>query len=405
MAMGERGYWISGLVITVGGLGATLLAAYSSLDSMKDVIPYHAGATAILEPTTPRISWYKSVRKITERTPKAYPEFAALKPAEKCVERPSRLYNDAKVGFVIGAFNHYASSNRFFGAVSAIESLVKIGGWGGKIYLITTSKRNTKDNTTEVSCFSQSYLRNLTGNPNIYILDTLKKGSSGGGIAKAKMYHIVENFHSNHQASAGPPPDYLIWHDADHLWAKPGCVEQETLKELPKFGPNATIFWYALNFHPETPNRGAGNHVGTFVAHRKWSKFSLDKWAEEILKTPNTQDYNPLHRAWVENQKEFRPSESPDPFKDHMWDHGNVGCHNHMSYFGRCRANGAVKAHRFISSLCLETLGGPETEYLDLVYCGMFGMLREHSQRAREKSDVNCKRFCSVHGNVDGSVK
>eukprot|EP00954_Amorphochlora_amoebiformis_P020556 1340240-Amorphochlora_amoeboformis.AAC.2 len=123
---------ISGLVITVGGLGATLLAAYSSLDSMKDVIPYHAGATAILEPTTPRISWYKSVRKITERTPKAYPEFAALKPAEKCVERPSRLYNDAKVGFVIGAFNHYASSNRFFGAVSAIESLVKIGGWGGK---------------------------------------------------------------------------------------------------------------------------------------------------------------------------------------------------------------------------------------------------------------------------------
>eukprot|EP00468_Gymnochlora_sp_CCMP2014_P001331 CAMPEP_0167741536 /NCGR_PEP_ID=MMETSP0110_2-20121227/910_1 /TAXON_ID=629695 /ORGANISM="Gymnochlora sp., Strain CCMP2014" /LENGTH=342 /DNA_ID=CAMNT_0007625597 /DNA_START=133 /DNA_END=1158 /DNA_ORIENTATION=+ len=262
----------------------------------------------------PLESTYSSPYHIPTSQPRLYtnyPMWFDVSP-RKCVPRPKTLYDRKDIGFAIGAFNHYASSNRYFGAVAAIESLVKIGGWGGKIYLITMERKDG-----EISCFSESYLRNLTGNPNIYVTDKLSTGSSGGGYAKAQMFNIVNEVHNTRKA--GPPPTYLIWHDADHLWAQAGCVKSSTLTELPKFGPKSTMFWHPVTFRPNHPNDGRDNHVGTFIAHRYWSKFTLKKWGEMIMETPHEPDYNPLHRAWHSHQDKIKPSTSPENLKDHMW--------------------------------------------------------------------------------------
>ena len=335
------------------------------------------------------------------RTPRTYPEYSGEldQPPSTCVPRAAQLYDDPRFGFVFGAFNHYASPNRGWGAVAAIESLVKIGGWGGRVYLVTTRKPPGTP-----SCFSQSYIRKLTGNNNVYVTDALPHGSSGGGFAKADMALLVEAIHNADEAT-GPAPEVLIWHDVDHLWARTGCVEAETMRDPLRFGPNATMFWHPIRYNPTNPNDGRGNHVGTFQAHRKWSRYTLKRWRQEIEKTPNTQDYNPLMRAWVSDPGRIRPGVSPPAWRDNMWDFNKIRCHNHLTYRGRCMANTVRKSQPFIASLCLDTLGGNGADVLDIIYCGTWGVLNPENskdivRRWKEISEAWCRRV----GNVNGSV-
>lgn len=67
-------------------------------------------------------------------------------------------YNDNRTAFVFGATGTYARTE-LFKCMTALESLITIGGWGGDVYLLID----------DISCLNMELIKSW-GNPNIHVV-------------------------------------------------------------------------------------------------------------------------------------------------------------------------------------------------------------------------------------------
>lgn len=157
----------------------------------------------------------------------------------ECVSQPAageRYDAGGRVGFVFSATERYAQGMAYR-CVAAIESLVRVGGWSGPVYLMASKGE---------ACLDEAHLREVTGSPNVYVVHDFYAALRGMpgvfpglprafdcGAAKAvkgAMLDIVGRLHSaagiGGRAAPGAPPDVLIYHDCDKVVAKPGCIAE-----------------------------------------------------------------------------------------------------------------------------------------------------------------------------------
>lgn len=293
----------------------------------------------------------------------------------ECVSQPAageRYDAGGRVGFVFSATERYAQGMAYR-CVAAIESLVRVGGWSGPVYLMASKGE---------ACLDEAHLREVTGSPNVYVVHDFYAALRGMpgvfpglprafdcGAAKAvkgAMLDIVGRLHSaagiGGRAAPGAPPDVLIYHDCDKVVAKPGCIA-EMLRAPLAFGADRRF--YVSHMEPrcarannETGPCGDGLHTGVVAAHRRWSAPLARAWALAQLRNGKQYDRHTLWATWNRSRAhdgstDLPITSLPPAYQDSMWNFKlPPACINHVSG-GRCKAAGQKRARAFMRSLCL----------------------------------------------------
>lgn len=194
------------------------------------------------------------------------------------------LFNDNKTAFVFGATGIY-STTELFKCTSAIESLVKIGGWSGDIYLLI-------DDTT---CLDRKLIASIP-NPNIHIIPFTGETDDSNKHNKHQQLRHLQGMPNLNETAVNqrrmlfnsqpfersmaikthildyvkPNIETAIWYDCDVIFALPGCVKKMVTVPLAitKKQPFAIPQRY---------------HVGTFAVKKNESNQALIQWREKIL--------------------------------------------------------------------------------------------------------------------------
>jgi hypothetical protein len=308
----------------------------------------------------------------------------------QCAARPERQFDaGGKVGFVFSATDRYATAMAYR-CVAAIESLVRVGGWSGPVYLMTNKGQE---------CLDESHLRRVSGSVNVHVVNdfysvlramgdvfpNLPRSFSPGSAKSVKgaMIDIVGKLHSAGGIEIGPSsreraagqsaptvlrapgeaPDVLIFHDCDKVVARTGCIEEMLSVPLP-FGPEKRFYVSHMEPNCIRANNGSGPcgdnlHAGVVAVHRKWSLPIARAWAHKQLLNGKRYDRHTLWDAWNSSRGRdgataWRMASLPAIYQDSMWDASKpAACINHVSG-GRCVAAGQKRARAFMRSLCLE---------------------------------------------------
>ena len=211
-----------------------------------------------------------------------------------------KTFNDPTVAFVFGATGVYSTSE-LFKCASAMESLVKIGGWVGHIYLLID----------DTSCLNKDWLNGLKKlNPHISIIHIGKSlaTSTSNTEANSKTHTsgavsgTVHGGHGNHSHTRNshhirrtllnsqpfehsmaikthildflaPQVQIAIWYDCDVIFGIPGCV-RHMLHDYP-LHQNITEhkpIWIPHEYH-----------VGSFAVKQDVSLSALIQWRDAIL--------------------------------------------------------------------------------------------------------------------------
>lgn len=293
----------------------------------------------------------------------------------ECVGQPSaaeRYGADGRVGFVFSATDRYAQGMSYR-CVAAIESLVRVGGWSGPVYLMVSRGKE---------CLDEGHLRQVTGSQNVHVVHdfyTVLRGmpnvfpdlprSFYPGSAKSvkgAMIDIVGLLHSeagiDGRTAPGPPPDVLIYHDCDKVVARPGCIADMLRVPLP-FGPDKRFYVSHMEPRCFRANNGTGPcgdnlHAGVVAVHRRWSLPLARAWALAQLVNGKRYDRHTLWAAWngsraLDGSTDMAMVSLPPVYQDSMWNYElPPSCINHVSG-GRCKAAGQKRARTFMRSLCL----------------------------------------------------
>lgn len=199
--------------------------------------------------------------------------------------KPQFLYNDNKTAFVFGATGVHATTE-LFKCTSAIESLVKIGGWSGDVYLLID----------DTSCLDPKLMASIP-NSNIHVVPIIDEWSrrrlhdmpNHNRERSGEVFLRRRRLLNNNNAAAQPIEqssaikthilDYVepkielaIWYDCDVIFALPGCVKKmlQTPLAITKDKPFAIAEKY---------------HLGTLAAKQNISNAALVQWREKILTT------------------------------------------------------------------------------------------------------------------------
>jgi len=291
-----------------------------------------------------------------------------------CVRHPARAERfDAggRVGFVFSATDRYAQGMAYR-CVAAVESLVRIGGWSGPVYLMASRGRE---------CLDEEHLRRVTGSDNVHVVHdfyTVLRGMAdifpnlprsfypgSAKSVKGAMVDIVARLHStgiDGRVARGAPPDVLIYHDCDKVVAQPACIAQMLRVPLP-FGPDKRFYTSHMEPRCFRANNGTGPcgdnlHAGVVAVHRTWSLPLARAWAHAQLVNGKRYDRHTLWAAWNgsranDGSTKWSMVSLPPVYQDSMWDYElPPSCINHVSG-GRCKAAGQKRARAFMRSLCL----------------------------------------------------
>jgi hypothetical protein len=322
---------------------------------------------------------------------KALPGSKTYKYKKECVPPPKRQYDaDGRVGFVFSATDRYAQGMAYR-CVAAIESLVRVGGWSGPVYLMANRGHQ---------CLDAQHLRHVTGSPNVHVVHefynvlrgmpsvfpdlprSFYPGSAksvkgamidivgmlhGGGIPQPlppELSEVDRGGPSTKNVTApGPPPDVLIFHDCDKVVARAGCIEEMLRVPLP-FGPDKRFYVSHMEPRCIRANNGTGPcgdnlHAGVVAVHRTWSLPLARAWAHAQLVNGKRYDRHTLWDTWNSSRardgsaERFKMVSLPAIYQDSMWDSSKPpACINHVSG-GRCKAAGQKRARKFMRSLCL----------------------------------------------------
>lgn len=198
--------------------------------------------------------------------------------------KPQFLHNDNKTAFVFGATGVY-STTELFKCISAIESLVKIGGWSGDIYLLID----------DTSCLDPKLMASVP-NANIHVVpitDEWTRRRLHGAPYRDDSDITHRRLLNNNNAAApksiqhsaaikthildyvNPNIEVALWYDCDVIFARPGCVKKMIQTPL----PITTAKPFAI---------AERHHLGTFAVKQNVSNNALLQWREKILTNSNS---------------------------------------------------------------------------------------------------------------------
>lgn len=184
-----------------------------------------------------------------------------------------RSLNDTAYVFLgLGATAHQLN------CPAAIESLVRFGGWGGKVYLITDQE----------NCFDRKKMILDSGiDPDNLKMIVLKEDFGGGGI---DLWNSRVGFSKNRLRSKSmktklfdyiddPQINVLAYVDCDIIFGVEGCPAQFVEGGVP-WSKNSIRFSRVTT--DPTNGRLIGIHTGTIVMHREHSKEVLQRWYDRL---------------------------------------------------------------------------------------------------------------------------
>ena len=165
---------------------------------------------------------------------------------------------------------------------AAIESLVRYGGWNGKVYLITDQPR----------CFNEKEIihhAKITNSSNFQII-SLNENFATGGIdwkhsnvgfrksriqsksMKGKLFELIPD----------PSIELIAYVDCDVLFTTEGCPKQFIEASSPW---KSDMLRLSHVYADPTTGEVTGLHAGAFVAHRNYSRKILNTWHDRTLTT------------------------------------------------------------------------------------------------------------------------
>jgi hypothetical protein len=264
-----------------------------------------------------------------------------------------------RVAFVSGGVGKYGHEPEIFKCGALAESLYRVGGWRGNMYIMSDSpKIRAYENDFN------SLIEDVRGDGRIKMLkmgDMGQEAGGRGGSLKASML-----------LHPSVKEEILIWHDCDKLVVKTGCVP-----ELFRDGP--------FMFEPATPGDpvadvligtdasndtckaaeqslvqrsglakpshfcGDSIHIGVMAVQRNNSEEMMARWLSRINRVPKFDRYT-LYDTWKldsRRQRKNQPQSRPKAFSvqqlpaglcqgnracDPMWSGGEKkGCIMHLT--------------------------------------------------------------------------
>eukprot|EP01035_Chromulina_nebulosa_P017334 gene17334-22879_t len=185
---------------------------------------------------------------------------------------------------------------------AAIESLVKIAGWDGPVYLLTDKTK----------CFDQDSLIKDSGikPSNLRIVETKEDFDSGGldishpsiGARKNRVKSFAMKTRL-FEYITDPSIDIIAYADCDIIFGLQGCAKS-FISAGPEWGLNENAIKFS-HLYRDNDNRFIGMHCGSFVAHRKYSKLIMKIWKDEIEKFIDGDDNDAYMTAYYRIQKEI----------------------------------------------------------------------------------------------------
>lgn len=161
---------------------------------------------------------------------------------------------------------------------AAIESLVRYGGWGGKVYMVTDQE----------NCFDKDLMvKNAGMKPENFEMLVVKEDFGGGGI---DISNPKVGFSKNRLKSKSMKTQLfdlvtdqnikvLAYADCDMIFAQEGCAYDYVAGGVPWEERN--IRFSRVTVDPPT-GRLANIHTGTITMHREHSKEVLQRWYERL---------------------------------------------------------------------------------------------------------------------------
>lgn len=311
---------------------------------------------------------------------------ASLQDADALSTYPrAQTYSDFEGGaFVFLALGVQANT---LTCPAAIESLVKIGGWGGHVYMITD--RN--------ECFEFDEIVANAGmlRDRFHLVSTggeefgkggfdSKSGLRASRVRSFGMKTRIFDFISDQRITT------VVYADCDILFTQPDCPHNLITQANDTGWVDSKIKF--MHFHRSIINSTMGKiiavHAGSFVAHREHSKHLLKSWEDAIASkkydgdmtafmsiygTETATDYDPskLTRA-EEIALKFPGPEPPsellvDPSGPHEFRNWYekffhprfIRCMCHISK-ARCNMYGRDVVQQFVDKLRLDTLKNGE---------------------------------------------
>ena len=227
-----------------------------------------------------------SLARTTAWTQLHGPQSPRYLPSKQCIpladlksnETGNRNHSD--LAFVFGGLVGYAKLEAFK-CVLAIESLAKIAKYDGEIYLITERQ--------EGSCFpTEEELRKKVGSEKVNVIytseHTLEGTWKGDDRSRSNMRAYLQDMSIKMDIFHYLPFHISVaaWYDCDVVFAVYDCATRNLLCAVPEFSEKFPLYntW--------------GWHVGSFMAHRKYSSGLLREWKEEFLTGKYVSDYPAL---------------------------------------------------------------------------------------------------------------
>jgi hypothetical protein len=278
------------------------------------------------------------------------------RPARDCIPEAKRHANrlgDSSTAFVMGGIGKYGTFPGLNKCVALAETLFRIGGYVGNVYIMT----DTLPNATDMKRVRQ-------GNPNLRFVEIpperdgvdfrLHSGGGGGGYLKTMIFDLP-----------AIKEDILIWHDCDKMIGQTGCIADMWHDAPLEFGPHSQILLGSAprddrgqplcrkGWGDYADRCGDGIHVGVFAAHRKISRGIMNEWKENQQREPATYDRYTFYDAW--KKLNTTVISLPQAWSDHMYNKKDgVQCVNHMSGPRVWDKENRGFLEPFLQSMCLK---------------------------------------------------
>ncbi len=271
---------------------------------------------------------------------------------------------DPVIAFVFIACGPFAHTYR---AEMAIESLIRVGKWGGRVYLITDSPE----------CYDLETLRQQCGSDQIY-LQTTERFSNRleipFGWGQSSNWYIPRIIQSKTRVFSKSVKakifDYLpdevtiaIYADCDSLVS--GSEQMDALIDQASDWSKGEGIQMRTRLKSDAAiTKETRIHAGFFIAHRELSKFALNAWSEAKQNWESWQE-NPFDREKYinavlkldteEDKQRMRLFPIPNKFEGFLDFGKEMPLFVHISS-GRLKNNDRTKIETYISSLGLNTI-------------------------------------------------
>lgn len=303
----------------------------------------------------------------------------------QCIEEAQGPFaKHSNAAYVLGGIGKYGGFPGLNKCVALAETLIRIGGWSGKVYIMTDNDLNSTAKR-KVSQISKNIKFVKIPHTRHGVDFRMHSAGGGGGYLKTMMFDLPEI-----------SEDVLVWHDCDKMIGVPNCiadlwrdvplhfdsrnqlfvgdspVSEKCANEGQRPGTQVDGVYCPENFHcfkgksnwtSNVTRCGDGIHVGVFAAHRVFSKSLMHVWKNLQQSEPETYDRYTFWDAMKVTKA--RVTRMPERWRDSMYNKATgVQCVNHMSGPRVWDKKNRGFLEPFLQKMCLKSLSYKEAYFV-----------------------------------------